>query len=216
MRQDIPLVALDDIRIDTPCHAAWEEMAGNEQVRFCQLCAKNVYNLSEMSRAEAENVLRSQPTTPCVRFYQQEDGSVITSGCPAPFKLVQRPFKWMSGVAAAMVGACLATVGGRLGIASARASEVTPTRVAGAHKAGPTHKPNKPQCPPPRQLMGKPAVRPPVALMGEPTVPPNVHPQPPKSNQTPVVVHPPTNSPSPHIVHPVIGQPVKNPGSHHE
>src|SRR5262245_30602687 len=36
------------LRIASPCSADWDEMTGDDRVRFCGRCRKNVYNLSEM------------------------------------------------------------------------------------------------------------------------------------------------------------------------
>ena len=45
---------LNNIKIASPCSANWDEMYGNERKRFCGDCKLNVYNLSGMSRDEAE------------------------------------------------------------------------------------------------------------------------------------------------------------------
>ena len=51
----------------------------------------NVYNLSGMSRTEAENLLMNSEGRLCVRFYQRADGSVITQDCPVGWaRLKQR------------------------------------------------------------------------------------------------------------------------------
>ena len=46
---------LDRIKIASPCTADWRFMLGNDLVRFCGQCNKNVYNLSAMKREEAED-----------------------------------------------------------------------------------------------------------------------------------------------------------------
>ena len=48
---------LDNIHIASPCNANWEEMFGNERKRHCGECRLNVYNLSDMTRRAAENLL---------------------------------------------------------------------------------------------------------------------------------------------------------------
>lgn len=73
---------LENIRIATPCQASWEKMRGDECVRFCDLCSKNVYNLSGMSRGEAESLLSDREGRVCVRFYRRKDGTVLTQDCP--------------------------------------------------------------------------------------------------------------------------------------
>src|SRR5688572_20020017 len=36
---------LTQIRVASPCRARWDEMEGDERVRFCGHCQKNVYHL---------------------------------------------------------------------------------------------------------------------------------------------------------------------------
>jgi hypothetical protein len=31
---------IDSIRVADPCHESWDEMTGNDRVRFCSHCAK--------------------------------------------------------------------------------------------------------------------------------------------------------------------------------
>lgn len=71
-----PRLTLDTIRVATPCRASWEEMEGDGRVRFCSACRRNVYNLSNMTRPEAEDLVRQSEGRTCVRFYQREDGTI--------------------------------------------------------------------------------------------------------------------------------------------
>jgi hypothetical protein len=76
------LPALDHLRVASPCKADWDGMLGDDRVRFCAQCGKNVYNLSDMAREEAEAFLREIEAAPCVRFYRRADGTVLTTDCP--------------------------------------------------------------------------------------------------------------------------------------
>lgn len=76
------MALLDEIRIAKPCPANWGEMEGDERMRHCALCKKNVFNLSAMSRDEAEHLIQSATGRICVRIYQREDGKVMTADCP--------------------------------------------------------------------------------------------------------------------------------------
>src|SRR4051794_35729115 len=51
------LPLLDAVSIASPCTASWDSMIGDERVRFCGSCQKNVYNLSAMVSDEAERLL---------------------------------------------------------------------------------------------------------------------------------------------------------------
>jgi hypothetical protein len=46
----VPPSLLDRIRIASPCKVSWDEMAGDDRVRFCGHCAKDVYDLSALGR----------------------------------------------------------------------------------------------------------------------------------------------------------------------
>ena len=73
---------LDKIKIASPCAANWDEMLGDERKRHCSECKLNVYNLSEMTAREAENLLINSENRVCLRVYRRKDGTVITSDCP--------------------------------------------------------------------------------------------------------------------------------------
>ena len=73
---------LDNIQIASPCEANWDDMYGDGRKRFCGDCKLNVYNLSGMSRDEAEALIMNAEGRLCVRFYRRADGSVITEDCP--------------------------------------------------------------------------------------------------------------------------------------
>lgn len=90
-KRSLPM--LDRISVAEPCQANWDDMVAvpteadgpngvGDRVRFCGLCAKNVFNLSEMTREEATNFVAQIEGTACVRFYRRADGTVLTSDCP--------------------------------------------------------------------------------------------------------------------------------------
>src|SRR5688572_27086093 len=73
---------LDRIKVASPCTADWRFMLGNDLVRFCGQCNKNVYNLSAMKREEAEALIRRMEGQLCARFYRRSDGTILTADCP--------------------------------------------------------------------------------------------------------------------------------------
>ena len=73
---------LDRLEIATPCKASWDGMSGDDRVRFCGLCKLNVYNLSGMTREQAETLVRTSEGRVCVRMFKRADGTVITQDCP--------------------------------------------------------------------------------------------------------------------------------------
>src|SRR5260370_15414772 len=58
--------------------------------------SKNVYNLSEMTRREAEALVREKEGQLCARLYRRADGTILTSNCPAGLRAIVRG---ISGVA---------------------------------------------------------------------------------------------------------------------
>jgi hypothetical protein len=72
---------LDQIKIASPCSADWEQMEGNDRVRFCSECKKNVFNLSAMTRRDAEALLRKSNGDLCTQLYRRADGTVLTADC---------------------------------------------------------------------------------------------------------------------------------------
>lgn len=89
------IIALENVRVARPCKADWNRMDGDERVRFCQSCAKNVYNLSAMSKAEGQMLIERNEGHLCVRYFQRADGTILTSDCPVAVRTARRPFKWV-------------------------------------------------------------------------------------------------------------------------
>jgi hypothetical protein len=75
------LPVLPNIRVATPCTADWTKMSGDERVRACGACSKNVYNLSGMTRDEAEALIVEKAGNLCVRYFQRTDGTIILKDC---------------------------------------------------------------------------------------------------------------------------------------
>jgi hypothetical protein len=94
-------VRLEKLRIASPCKQRWEDMVGDERVRVCAGCERPVFNLSAMTMEDAEAVLATRGVTPCVRFYQRTDGTVMTSDCPAG----SRPRRALAVAAGALAAA---------------------------------------------------------------------------------------------------------------
>lgn len=96
-RAKLPI--LDNIRVATPCSADWNEMVGNDRIRHCGKCDKDVFNLSQMTREDAEALLQEKQGNLCARYYQRADGTILTSDCAVGKK--QRRRRRVMAVAAA-------------------------------------------------------------------------------------------------------------------
>ena len=111
----LPTIALEDIRIASPCNASWDAMTGDDRVRFCGSCQKNVFNLSNMSRDDAEALIEKTEGRVCVRFYRRRDGTVLTQDCPVGLRAVRRRLALIGAGLAAGLGVIAAFLGLRRG-----------------------------------------------------------------------------------------------------
>jgi hypothetical protein len=186
---------VDQVRIASPCKASWEDMIGDDRVRFCGQCSKNVYDLSALTRQDAEALLTKHEGNLCVRLYRRADGTVLTADCPTGARAKKRRLT----VLAAMGGGLMAAAGA-VAATSHTAVQGTialpqPVTVTQGEVAKSVEEP------PPRETMGKIAVRPPEPrpepqghwLMGAP---------PPSRPMTAPAPHPPARhapaAPAPH------------------
>lgn len=81
---------LDNIRVASPCPANWDDMFGDDRKRFCGDCKLNVYNLSNMTRRDAEDLLANSEGRLCVRFFRRADGTILTENCPVGWQAVKQ------------------------------------------------------------------------------------------------------------------------------
>ena len=99
---------LDNLEIAAPCHVSWDGMTGDERVRHCQSCKCNVYNISEMSKKEAEEFIAQSEGRLCVRFYKRKDGTILTDNCPVGLRTLKRfVYAKTAGLAALFSGILL-------------------------------------------------------------------------------------------------------------
>lgn len=105
------LIPLESIQIATPCHADWDKMQGDDRARHCQSCAKNVYNLSAMTRLEAQRLIAEKEGDLCVQLHRRADGTVLTSDCPIGISPVRKSAQWFKMALGAAVAAILSVFG---------------------------------------------------------------------------------------------------------
>jgi hypothetical protein len=167
-------IALHRIEIPTPCTASWDLMQGDDRVRHCGSCNKNVFNLSAMAEDEAADLLAGNADGHlCVRFYRRSDGTVLTSDCGARTPSASRQ-AWtrLAGATALALSA-----------AACSAGDKPPAKPLGAKPVTVNIVPEQPVsmgavAPEPPMVMGKPMapVEPvapvqPLATMGAPPPP---------------------------------------------
>ena len=90
MKQDE--FAINKIMIASPCSIGWENMEGDERVRFCNACQLNVYNTSQMSKNEVEALMNNGKSN-CLRIYRRADGTMMTDDCPIGLRRVRNAAK---------------------------------------------------------------------------------------------------------------------------
>jgi hypothetical protein len=99
---------LQQVEIASPCAASWEDMVGDDRVRFCLECNRDVFNLSAVTEKEAEHILLAHGFNLCARLYRRRDGTYLTADCPTGLRAARL---WFHRTAGAVVAAVLAFVG---------------------------------------------------------------------------------------------------------
>jgi len=172
---------LHHVRVAAPCNARWEDMTGDDRARFCQHCQKHVFNLSAMTRAEAESLIVEKEGKFCGRFHRRTDGRMLTRDCATGQSIRRNRIARWCGAAFATF---MLLIGGKVSLRSAE----TNNQQAGNS----THAEKKPEQ---GTRMGEVAVNP--VTMGVIAVSTNV--PPPATNQPPImgkICIPPANPPA--------------------
>ena len=146
------MIPLNTIKVASPCHADWDQMQGDDQVRFCGGYRKSVYNLSEMTEGDAQALVSRLEGRLCVRFYTRTDGTLLTQDCPVGLGAVRRKFVRKLSCAAAVLLSCAAGLvrwpGAALASPAVKKHVTVPRTYPVMGKfAAPVH--------PPRHLMGR-------------------------------------------------------------
>lgn len=115
---------LDHVTVAAPCNVGWENMVGDERVRFCGQCSLNVYNLSGMTKSEAERLVVQAEGRLCVRFYRRADGTILTKDCPVGLRALR---KRAAKVATASFSAVLSFLAGIFAAAGLRERPLVPS-----------------------------------------------------------------------------------------
>ena len=100
------MIPLHTLKVASPCPADWDAMPGDDQIRFCDGCRKNIYNLSEMTGDEAQALVNRLEGRLCVRFYTRADGTLLTQNCPVGLRAVRRKLVKKLSYAAALLLSC--------------------------------------------------------------------------------------------------------------
>ena len=143
VRAKLPI--LDNIRVATPCRADWAQMAGDDRVRACAECHKLVYNLSDLTRGEAEQLIREKEGDLCVRYFQRADGRVMLADCVVGVRRTQRrriaAVGLATGIATVVAGYSMDQRGRDLGVEDAIDGMISDDVVMGRMSPEPDREP---------------------------------------------------------------------------
>jgi len=135
MSSQQPLPLLDEVRVTSPCPVSWQDMKGDDRVRHCSMCQLAVYDLSALTRSEAENLIRETTDRLCIRVHRRPDGKVMTRDCPlGRLRAIRRRVAAFAGMAGLLlftlvgwlVGRPEARAGAAVGLGKGR--EIEPFR----------------------------------------------------------------------------------------
>ncbi len=93
---------IEKVRVKDPCTQDWNEMTGNDQVRFCTHCAKDVNDLSTMTKSEARRLVRQSNGQLCIRYIKHPE-----TGAPVFTDQLVQISRRMPRVAAGVIGASI-------------------------------------------------------------------------------------------------------------
>jgi hypothetical protein len=100
-----------EAELANPCAASWADMKGDERVRHCGQCRKNVYNFAELTRDEIDALIVEHEGSLCARFFLRADGTIKTKDCSRDLRLRPRGLVVALGAAAVAAGAVIAAGG---------------------------------------------------------------------------------------------------------
>ncbi|MEP6925170.1 MAG: ankyrin repeat domain-containing protein [Pyrinomonadaceae bacterium] len=87
----------DRVEVAAPCSQDWNTMFGNDEVRFCHHCVKNVHDLSAMTRKQAKKLVAQSQGNLCIRYIRRPDGRIQTIE-PKLYKIAGRASRIAAGV----------------------------------------------------------------------------------------------------------------------
>lgn len=89
--------------VAVPCPVPWDSMIGDDRVRHCGACAKNVHNVSAMTSNEAEDFLKEHGFSECIRIHRRADGTLLTDNCPGGLRKIRDGIYKSAGYVAAII-----------------------------------------------------------------------------------------------------------------
>lgn len=82
--------SLHNITVNSPCLADWDQMTGNDQIRFCSHCNLQVNNISELTYSQAARLVARSKGRLCVRYYRDAQGAPVIRQAPVALHQIAR------------------------------------------------------------------------------------------------------------------------------
>jgi hypothetical protein len=76
-----PAPTLTSLPLAEACGVEWDDMLGNGRVRRCAKCRKQVFNISGLSLADAEVLVRGRLERDGGPLHRRSDGGVVAGAC---------------------------------------------------------------------------------------------------------------------------------------
>lgn len=77
-----PSCPIENYEKASECPVKWDEMVGKSRVRFCEKCEQQVYDLSKLDQAEAEQLIVKREGKSDLTYYRRADGKWQVRDCP--------------------------------------------------------------------------------------------------------------------------------------
>jgi hypothetical protein len=71
-----------ELSVSSPCPRKWEELSGDNRVRYCGQCRLQVYNLTVLSPVQIEQLLQKTGGRLCGQLYVRKDRTATVRDCP--------------------------------------------------------------------------------------------------------------------------------------
>ena len=102
------------LQIRKPCPKSWSELTGDGQKRFCAACCLHVHDAAQLTRDEAQTLVREASARVCMRIVLDPAGAPIFRDSPwhslvraeAPRRPLARFAHWALSAATGVLAAC--------------------------------------------------------------------------------------------------------------
>ncbi len=120
---------LDRLYTAAPCNVPWDDMTGTERVRDCSQCSRQVFNISDMTKADAEAFLKGNGDSQCLAYYRRKDGTIMTDDCPIGLRKIRNTLRGLRRAAGFLISTLFS-------VGAAFAQKADPTVMSSKEKVG--------------------------------------------------------------------------------